>query len=149
MLKRKLRIALNYYAAALFTVLGMSCAPKDNEVTPDVHIIPEPLELKVTEGNFNFNEQTVVIVNSNNKEVKQVANYFVEQFNIASGSSLKISVSSENSSASNSIIFTDKNVDETLGNEGYSLQSNAQNYYKRNSKWPFLWSANAVSTIAR
>ena len=66
-----------------------------------------------------------IVVISINKEVKQVANYFEEQLNIASGSSLKLSVSSENSTSSNSIIFTGKKVDDTLGNEGYSLQSDA------------------------
>ena len=87
---RKLRIALNYSAALLFIMFGMSCTPKDAKVASKTHVIPEPLELKVAKGNFNFNEQTQVIVASNNKEVEQVANYFVEQFNIASGRSLKL-----------------------------------------------------------
>ncbi|MCK5815490.1 MAG: hypothetical protein KAH07_06055, partial [Flavobacteriaceae bacterium] len=82
-IKKRIRIAINYCATLLFIVLGMSCTLKETKANPDIHIIPEPLELKVTKGNFTFNEQTVVIVNSNNKEVKQVANYFVEQFNIA------------------------------------------------------------------
>jgi len=113
--------SLRMFALVLFVVLVVSCNPKGSEVISEIHIIPEPLELKVSKGNFNFNDQTQVVVLSNNKEVKQVASYFVEQFNIASGSSLKLYVTSENISPKNSIIFTDKNVDDTLGNEGYSL----------------------------
>ncbi|MCK5816018.1 MAG: family 20 glycosylhydrolase, partial [Flavobacteriaceae bacterium] len=118
----------------LFTIfLFTACVNNERDDILNVSIIPEPSELQINKGSFNFNEQTQVVVTSNNKEIEQVANYFVEQFNLASGSSLKISVSSENSSPSNSIIFTDKNVDDTLGNEGYSLQSDADNIILRGS----------------
>ncbi len=125
--------SLNFYAIVLFVALVVSCNSIGSEVNSEIHIIPQPLELKVTKGNFNFNEQTQVVVNSNNKEVKQVASYFVEQFNISSGSSLKLSVSSENNSTNNSIIFTDKNVADSLGNEGYTLQSDADKIILRGS----------------
>ena len=46
-MKRKLKISLNYYAAVLFIVLVISCTPKDAEVNSEIHIIPEPLEIKV------------------------------------------------------------------------------------------------------
>ena len=82
----KIKQKLVLLATILFVVLVISCNPKTSEPTSEIHIIPEPLDLKVTKGYFNFNEQTVVIVNSNTKEIEQVANYFIEQFNIASGS---------------------------------------------------------------
>ncbi len=89
----------------------------------EVDLIPQPLELKVNSGSFTIGENTEIIVNSDNPKVVEVAKYFVEQFNRASGYSFGILVSSEKSNVKNSITFTDKNIDTSLGDEGYKLIS--------------------------
>jgi len=104
----------------LFTMLQIAGCGNKNA---DVNLIPEPLELIVNSGSFTIGENTVIIVDTDNPKVKEVANYFVEQFNRASGYSIRILVSSEKSNVKNSIIFTDKNLDASLGDEGYKLIS--------------------------
>lgn len=102
---------------AVFYITGCENEPSN------VSIIPEPLELKINNGNFTVDEKTKVIVDSNNPKVKDVANYFTEQFNNASGYSIEIVSSSEKNDVNNSITFTDKKFDASLGDEGYKLIS--------------------------
>ena len=56
------------------------------------------MELIIGDGHFKLNSDTKIIVNSNDDKVKDLAQYFVEQFNTASGNSLKVIVSKENNS---------------------------------------------------
>ncbi|MEE9430740.1 MAG: family 20 glycosylhydrolase, partial [Melioribacteraceae bacterium] len=107
----------------LFVLVYLSFIIGCGEKMLDVSIIPEPLEVKVNTGNFIINDDTKIIVDSDNPKVKNVANYFVEQFNSASGFSLKI-FESENNRDKNSIVFSDKKIATTLGDEGYTLTSN-------------------------
>ena len=88
-----------------------------------ISLIPEPLDLKINSGNFTVGKNTKVIVDSNNPKVKDVANYFAEQFNNVSGYSIKVVSSSEKNNVNNSIRFTDINLDTSLGDEGYKLIS--------------------------
>ena len=114
--KNLLRVLL-----VLFTILfATGCGNNNGEV----NLIPQPLELKVNSGSYTISENTEIIVDSNNPKVNEVANYFVEQFNTASGYSIKIVTSSEKNDAKNLITFTDKKVDSSLGDEGYLLTSN-------------------------
>jgi len=104
----------------LFAILFVTgCGDKSSVV----NLIPQPLELKVNSGNFHINENTEVIIDSNNPKVKEVANYFADQFKSASGYSIKNIVPSEKDETRNAIIFTDKNLDASLGAEGYKLIS--------------------------
>lgn len=85
---------------AIFLVIG--CKNKDPQISQDISIIPEPLELEVNDGYFKVNEKTQIIVNLEEKKVKEIAQYFVDQLNLASGYSLEISSSSRNNAAKNS-----------------------------------------------
>ncbi len=107
----------------ILTLLLAGCKSKDNNANLKISIIPKPMELKVNNGSFRINEQTQIIINFNNEKVKEVANYFVEQLNKSTGFSLKVISSSEQKSYGNSIIFTDKNVDPSLKDEGYTFNS--------------------------
>lgn len=86
-------------------------------------IIPEPEDINVNSGQFGINESTKIIVDSDDPKVKNVADFFVEQFNSASGFSLKVTKAYGETATENLIIFTDKNLDSSLGDEGYILQS--------------------------
>jgi hexosaminidase len=101
----------------------VGCENKETPIKTTISIIPEPHELKVYNGQFKVNEQTRVIVNSEDEKVKAVAQYFVDQLNQASGYSIKVNSSSNKEEVKNSIEFTDKNIDTTVGNEGYILKS--------------------------
>ena len=93
------------------------------KTSSDVSIIPEPYELKINSGQFKINNNTTIIVDSENQKVKEVANYFVEQLNNASGYSIKITIFSDSNNQKNTITFTDKNLDSLLGEECYTLKS--------------------------
>ena len=104
----------------LLTVFFTSGFCKDSSM---ISIIPKPAKIVINVGQFKIIKTTKVIVNSTNPKVKDVANYFVKQFNTASGFMLKIEKSNENIFGRNTIIFSDI-ADTTLGDEGYTLTSN-------------------------
>ncbi len=116
---------------AIFFLAG--CENKSTEAIQDINIVPEPLEITINKGQFKINEQTKILVYSNNEKVKSVAQYFTEQFNTASGNSLKVIVSQENNTLKNTIEFTDKNLDLSLGDEGYTIQSDSDKIILRGS----------------
>lgn len=70
----------------------------------NINLIPEPLELKVNSGSFMISVNTKIIVDSDDSKMKDVANYFVEHFNYASGYSIRVVSSSEKNDIKNSII---------------------------------------------
>ncbi len=106
---------------AIFILMG--CENKNKQDIQNISIIPQPFELKKNGGQFEINEETQIIVNSDNEKVKDVAQYFVDQLNLASGFSIKVNSSSDIEELKNSIEFTDKNIDTALDDEGYTLKS--------------------------
>lgn len=92
----------------------------------NISIIPIPQELKTNSGQFLIDENTKIIVDSNNPKLRGVAEYFAEQFNTASGFSIKIVSSSNNIEMKNSIIFTNRGSDSQLEEENYSLVCNTE-----------------------
>ncbi len=91
-----------------------------------VSIIPKPKEIKIHNGQFKINESTKIIIESDNPKVESVAEYFTKQFNSASGFSLRIYKAGKKDGAQNVIVFSDKNLDSSLGDEGYFLTSNTE-----------------------
>ncbi|NOX17929.1 MAG: family 20 glycosylhydrolase, partial [Chlorobi bacterium] len=85
-------------------------------------IIPEPYFIEIGYDSFKINNDTKIIVVSDNSEIKDIAEYFTDQFNLTSGYSLKVSKADEGFDEENSIVFTDKNLDTELGEEGYALE---------------------------
>ena len=122
-MKTEIKSILKAFIILFIMLLIVGCRNKEMQVITAISIIPEPLELKVKDGHFKVNEQTQIIVNSDDEKVKKVALYFVEQLNLASGYSIKVNSSSEKQEIKNSIEFTDENIDKSLGNEGYMLKS--------------------------
>ena len=111
---------LKQSAIFLLTFIFVIGCSKDGS---NLSIVPEPEKIEVQDGRFKINEQTKIIVDSDNSKVENVANYFVEQFNSASGFSLKVIKASKNNANENTIIFSDRNLDPSLGDEGYTLNS--------------------------
>jgi hexosaminidase len=107
----------------LFATLFLGGCVDDNS---NISIIPNPQELKTNSGQFIIDENTKIIVDPDNLKLREVAEYFAEQFNTASGFSIKIVASSNNIEIKNSIIFTNKELDSSLGEEGYSIVCNTE-----------------------
>jgi len=119
-MKIKFRRTMQLLIVLLAILLTIGCGKKKS----DVSIIPEPQALEVNSGHFEINKETKIVVDSNNPKVKDVADYFAEQLNSVIGYSVKVTTLSEKNSSKNLITFTDKNLDSSLGDEGYSLTSN-------------------------
>ena len=123
-MRSKLNTMSRLFTSFLTILLIVGCENRETEVNSAISIIPEPVELKVHNGHFKVNKQTRVIVNSTDEKVKGVAQYFVDQFNLVSGYSLKVTSSSKKIEIKNAIEFTNKSTDAALGDEGYTLKSN-------------------------
>jgi len=111
----------------LLILLMIGCEDSTNKLDFEISIIPQPQELNIEDGHFKLDKNTKILVDSDNQEVTKIANYFVKQFNTVSGFALNVSVLSENTVPKNSILFTDKNIKTSLGEEGYTLKSNKNN----------------------
>jgi len=92
------------------------CKPKEKSVFP---IIPRPLEMKKEAGKFVIGVNTVIVVDKNSAEIKKIAEYFSDQFNIVSG--IQLAVKEEAPDGAKVIILTKKGADPKLGKEGYEL----------------------------
>jgi len=123
MIKIKIKNSLRLLTIALIIIIFTACENNESKKVLDVNIIPKPLELKINKGNFSLNEDTQIIINSDDQQVQSVVSYFLDQFNIASGFSLE--VSDRINATNNYIELTDKIKDPTLGKEGYTLKSDS------------------------
>lgn len=114
-----LKILLAFISFSMLT----GCKNPISEEITNIAIIPQPQELAINKGYFRVTEQTRIVVNSENQDIIDVANYFIDQFNNASGYAIEISPSADKKSIKNVIEFSDKNSDSIFGKEGYSIKS--------------------------
>ena len=119
----KLINRLNFVTVIIGILFVIGCESNNPKVNSEINIIPEPLEIIKGQGYFELNENTQIIVNSDDESVKGVAKYFADQLNLVSGYSLKSIASSEKTDVENVIEFSDKNIDSSLESEGYELHS--------------------------
>ncbi len=105
----------------LMTALVISgCTQMDDS---RLNIIPKPWKTKISKGTFRFEKKTRIKVESGNQEALQVAEFFVDLFEKASGYKLEISDAAEVESITGSILLTSSGIDEELGTEGYTFES--------------------------
>ena len=115
---KKLKIVIILFA----TIFYGGCADKNI----DISIIPIPQNLKTNSGQFVIDENTKIILDSDDLRISEVAEYFAEQLNSASGFSINTVTLSDNIEMNNSIIFENKKSDSSLGAEGYSIISDTE-----------------------
>ena len=84
-------------------------------------VIPQPTQLKEGEGKFLVSEDTWIVIPAENEEVKQIAEMLAQQINLVSGYHLKI----ETSDKKGNHIFFKPSMDKSLGEEGYTIEVNA------------------------
>ena len=115
-IKKVLKYFLFFMIAS--QVIGRS-NNKDN-LLKKINLIPIPYKMEVYETSFIIDENTFILIDGTDTELKNIAAYFANQLNLASGLSIPILSSGE---YKNAIIFSDKNINESLGFEGYELQT--------------------------
>ncbi len=106
----------------LFIFLGCSSRSNINEKT--VSIIPKPFHVEIGNGSFTINSNTKILVDGNNENIKNAAKYLADRINIAVGYDIVIEQYTNNDKSDGAIVFTTKNVDNGLGDEGYKLEVN-------------------------
>jgi len=99
----------------IFLLVFASCT-KQNEETGEISIIPQPTHVELSKGFFEINEKTLIVI-PNDEKVNQVADYFIQWFQGASGFKLMLGKESDKKN----VIRFDLNKNEELGKEGYRL----------------------------
>ena len=95
--------------------------------TTEISIIPRPVALEKTAGNFTISKATTIVVESTDPESIRVANMLAERLKTAVGISLNVVEAEKYSPLKNVILFTTIDSDATLGNEGYELSVSRDN----------------------
>ncbi len=88
-----------------------------NAQTKTIAIIPEPVKLEITKGNYQL-PKNIIISYENKPEIDFIASYLQKKISISTGHTVKLTTPS-NASTIKLIINTNEN--KTLGKEGYEL----------------------------
>src|SRR5665647_2714454 len=83
-------------------------------------IIPKPLSVKETPGNFIIGKKTKIYIDGNNNSLKKIGEMLSAQLKIETGYDVSVNEKPGNS-IRNAIILTLNNAADTLGAEGYNL----------------------------
>lgn len=102
--------------------LSTSCSNQSNENEKSINIIPKPLKVEAGIGSFSIKQETKLLVETNNKDARDIAKYFADVVKTAIGHDLVIENYKEGSSNNQTILITTKNSDAKLGDEGYFLE---------------------------
>lgn len=89
-----------------------------------VQIIPKPMTVKLSEGSFKLNKNTIIQIPANTPHLRASADFIREQ--IKSNFSLNLIIKESNKVLSNSIQLNLYKPLENLGSEGYELNINLQ-----------------------
>ncbi|MBA7648813.1 hypothetical protein ES703_56603 [subsurface metagenome] len=109
---------------AIISVLIINCAMlvKEEEYQMrEISIIPKPAKMQIFESDFIIRDDTKILVESGNEEIKRIGEYFVELFNKVSGYNLKVGEYNNKEKLVNAILLTIIDADKSLGDEGYEL----------------------------
>ncbi len=83
-----------------------------------VSIIPQPVQVQPGTGNFTLTNDTKLVVDAGNEELKKIAQTLADKLKTAGGPTLAVT---EGDAIENSIFFTLKTPVDSLGKEGYTL----------------------------
>jgi len=86
-----------------------------------ISIIPKPWKVKVSKGKFQLTDSTEILVEANNPEIQQVAQYLAERIGKATSYQLKISKTEQIKAVPGTILLSAVESETDLGDEGYSL----------------------------
>ena len=109
----KMRASILFLSLFWVYICGLSAQNSDR-----YGIIPQPKELISGIGEFVINRHTVVLVDINNDEYKELADNFVRQVQKVSGINIPVKDVLASPFPENAILFKEK---ENLPNEGYEL----------------------------
>lgn len=91
------------------------------DCTGRIAVIPKPMKLEQTSGNFALKHKTAIYVQSSSAEIKNIANYLADRLRPATGLSLVVLEQAKATPPVDSFLLTTENADSSLGEEGYEL----------------------------
>ena len=103
----------------IFGLLSLQSFPQHTTPLP---VVPAPAEIKVKQGNFTINGQTMVLISEKDNELEKVARFFVFQMQLAGGPDLKISVISPENKNAHAIFLNISGNKSKIPSEGYELK---------------------------
>ena len=89
-------------------------------INKQLSVIPQPMSVKKTPGNFIIGKKTRIYIDSNNNSLKKIGEMLSAQLKLETGYDIIVNEKSANSSG-NAIILTQNDATDTLGSEGYNL----------------------------
>lgn len=95
-------------------------AKPDNKQDLQFSIIPQPLSLKATSGNFPIEKKSVIYIDENDVSLMKIGEMLSAQLKLVTGFDVSIKKWS-GAAIGNAIILTRQNASESLGAEGYNL----------------------------
>lgn len=111
----------------VFLPICMCIGTESTQNTSEISIIPRPVTLESTTGNFNISKATTIMVENPDDESLRVANMFAERLKTAGGLTLNVVETNNFSPGKNLILFTTRGADSSLGKEGYQLSVSKNN----------------------
>jgi len=109
------------YLVLLPLAFFMESACTQNAPEIEISIIPRPVSLERTTGNFTISKSTTIMVENPDPASIRVANMLADRLRTAGGISLEVVEAEKYTPRKNVILFTTVGSDSTLGNEGYQL----------------------------
>ena len=91
-----------------------------NQLDKPLSIIPQPVSVKETTGNFIVGKKTKIYVDSNNNSLKKIAEMLSAQLKLETSYDISVNEKSVNL-IKDAIILTQYEAADTLGAEGYNL----------------------------
>jgi hexosaminidase len=100
-------------------VAGMLISPL---LPAQVHVIPQPVDVKTGEGFFRLAPNTGVSYPSNNAEAKKIAEGLAQKLSLVTGFNIPTRAGVMNTGTSNITLVLNASPNVTLGSEGYQLK---------------------------
>lgn len=116
----------NLFFLFCISLVLFSCEEKIPATPKDLaqeFLIPKPDSLLATGSSFRLTNETQILVENGNEELKKVGNFLSEKLNPATGFNLATSFSDKNNTSKAIHFFISKNKKQ-LGEEGYELTIN-------------------------
>ncbi len=112
-------------AIAAAMIITASCKPKEPTDLVKTSIIPKPVSVTATGEAFSLNTKTAIFVDAGSDEILRTGQYLADKLNATTG--LAISVSEAQAEpGKGSIFLTLSGADQSLGEEGYTLDITRQ-----------------------
>src|SRR5690242_7282279 len=107
-----------YFLTALLFIIFSNANANDS-----IAIIPKPLSVQTHSGHFILSNATAITTSSNDADVKETIQWFINKMATSTGYHLSANKSSKNSIS----LLLNKQADTSLHDEGYTLKVTPSN----------------------